>query len=157
MSVDTAALRAMLAKATPGPLTIHRSDDESGDMDFDICDGGLTVARVSEGTYPYEDRLAARVDVQALVACRNSMPELLAELDAARADRDKWKARAASVGKGAAAFAQDYENNVASAHARGIAEERARWEGKAGHAAHTALHGPEGVGMVGSINPEKKL
>ena len=79
--LDLDALRAVLAKATPGVPEIVRYDDVSSDINYQLHFSGGDI-NVREGDF--ENRTHAKATAAAIVALMNAAPRMLAELEAAR-------------------------------------------------------------------------
>lgn len=77
-----AELRGLLEVATAGPWELRRDDEECGEFVYDIGVGGLTIARVPEGTRDDGETAMARRDAKLIVALVNAAPVLIECLEA---------------------------------------------------------------------------
>lgn len=83
-AAEIAALRALMAKATPGPMIVERDDDEYGEISYGVwCharENYREVASFSTATNKFAKR-----DAELFVAMHAALPALLAAAeDAAR-------------------------------------------------------------------------
>jgi len=77
-----AELRALVDKATPGPIAIHRIDLDGGALEWQMQSERRNAAVV--GSFTDEDNRRARYDAQLFSAAVDAIPELLDEVERLR-------------------------------------------------------------------------
>jgi len=116
-----AELEALLKKATPGPVVVHRRDGEDGSINYEVWTESAENYERHFTIYEAYDSKRGKHDAELYAAARNHLPSLLADLKRMREALEQcsaeWMSPPCTVAEGAAYLYEEFARRAEVARA----------------------------------------